>query len=102
MKKFLFLFFLLLFVIKDAQAQTVAITKLTVSPDIPNVFKPVTIEIELTNYGNTDIFTVELFIVKDGVIKTSSTYSLSLQPNSPLKITPSFTPDDVGDYQVVV
>ena len=101
MKKFLFLLFFIMFV-REVQADTAAITKLTVSPESPMIFKPATIQIDVTNYGKTDIFTIELFIIREGVIKSQSTYSLSLQPNSPLTITPTFNPDDIGGYQVVV
>src|SRR5437867_5318886 len=103
MKRAFILFIFLIFAVRQASAQqTAEITGLKVTPDNPAIFKAATVEIEVTNSGPSDTFLVELFVIREGEIKLTSTFSLTLQTSQPLKITPTFTPDNIGGYEIVV
>lgn len=75
---------------------------ITISPKDPVVFDSVSISIGAKNPSNKAIqYRLELLVTKDGEIKQSVPFTFTLQPQEGTFVSPTFKPDDIGEYEVV-
>lgn len=79
------------------------LTQLTYSPEEPVVLEDVTISINAKNIGDkTQSYFAYLQIIKDGKIVDEKEFTFSLEKDKLITLTPTFVPQDIGEFEVIV
>lgn len=75
----------------------------TYSPTEPEILKDMTITIGAENSGNkTKDYFMQLQIIKDGRIVNEKEFTFSLEKTQKVVLTTTSTPEDIGEYQIIV
>jgi len=68
----------------------------------PLVSKGITIGAIIKNTGNNlATFSLKFYVIKDGIIKHSATFSFELYPEGTQESSTLFIPDDIGTYEIL-
>lgn len=89
-----------------AQAQELGSTgkiySMTVTPDTPVVYDPITISIGVNNPTESEAsYKLEVIVTKDGEIKSNQPFTFTLPARLGTFVAPVFVPSDIGQYEVV-
>lgn len=72
-------------------------------PDQPKIFERITATIVAENNGKEkNNYLLEIKITKNGQLKYDNDFTFSLLPDETVSFSPSYTPDEIGEFNVLV
>ena len=99
---FLFVFSLVPAAGAQELGSTGKIYSMTVTPETPVVYDPITISIGVNNPTESESsYKLEVIVTKDGQIKSNQPFTFTLPARLGTFVAPVFVPSDIGQYEVV-